>query len=171
MPHELNSARNNATIQSEHLRRVREAAEAIFRPKAPQPVPAGTTTQPTVAVREPDTHSPPISPAGQPMLAEATTLSSVGVHHPLTRAARLLPVEQQSRVVSETVREVKRTLEPNGIANSEHDRIRVLATYGMTVGQIAALYDVTLQTIETIVSRPKAGQRQQKAGSVRGVCD
>ena len=162
MPHEPNSARNNAAVQSEHLRRVREAAEAIFRPKATQPVPAGTTTQSTAAVREPDTGSPRISTAPQPSLVEAATLSSASVPHPLTRAARLLPVEQQSLVVSETGREVERTLEPKVVANSEHCRIRVLATYGMTVGQIAALYDVTPQTIETIVSRPKSGRAATK---------
>jgi len=58
---------------------------------------------------------------------------------------------------------VKRKIVQNKIPKSEHGKIRALATYGMTIEQVATVYDVTIDTIEKIIIEPNRGRGRGKA--------
>ena len=150
------SARSDVTNKSEHLRRVREAAEALFKPKVPQPSLSKATAPPAAVVSEPialaGVTAPPagVEEAGTGTFAEATTQPTI-ISQSTTRLARLLPVKRPQVTITATASEMKREIVRNKIPESERSRIRVLTSYGMTIAQVAALYDATIDTIEKIV--------------------
>jgi hypothetical protein len=100
---------------------VRQAAEALFKP----------TTDTPPATGEPSHRKPrilPVSPAA-PARAEAETP---------------LGPPNQRHMDSEAT-------DPAKISTSDYGRVRVLAKYGMTLQQVAELYEVPLSEVMRIV--------------------
>ena len=135
---EANFSRNDFTNKNDHLRRVREAAEALFKPKAFQPALAGATAQPAAAL-------------SKPVTLDETAQPTVMMSELNARPARQLPEQKPHAVVAATTSAAERKIVRHNIPKSEHGRIRILATYGMTMEQVAAVYDVTIDTIEKII--------------------
>lgn len=134
MPQESYSTRNTAASGNDHLRRAREAAEAIFRPNEARAALARSKAPAATAIPEPSSHAARHLPVQT---------------HPLT-------IEKRRVDNPGTSSDEKPETSLKGLPRSEHNRVRVLTTYGMTAAQVAALYDVTLGTIEKIISRPKS---------------
>jgi hypothetical protein len=119
------------------VRRARDAAEALFKPKAPSvadeaPLPAGLTAQAAETVPAPRRPRiiavPPARPREDPVVTALT--------------APLSPLQPVRRARQPRVRK---------ITASDHGRIRILATHGLTIEQVAELYDVSPGTIEKII--------------------
>ena len=126
---------NKLVHEADRLRRSREAAEALFRPKVAL---AAAVPQPAPVISEPD-----------------------------NRLTRFLPALDRKTIAAETPSGFKSKDEPNivrdGISRSEHNRIRVLANYGMTIHQVAGLYGVAPETIEKIVMRTKVASSPKRS--------
>jgi hypothetical protein len=114
--------------------KAREAAEALFRPnkveRTEAPTSASVATSPT--------------------------------EHPAPRVPRIIPMPSTTPVIEGTVapstdptpksrREVIRRRAE--VPASQHDRVRALAGYGMTVDEVAELYGVQVGAIERIVGK------------------
>lgn len=112
----------SGTVETQQARDPRKLAEALFKPK------------------------PPRTGENHPAEPVAATPQYV------TRAPRILNVSQ-SVPNSRTRPNVSQPREKQelGIPQSAHNRIRTLATYGMTIRQVADLYDVDKSEIERIV--------------------
>ena len=119
-----------AAIQTGQARNARQTAEALFRPKplamsgdhVVKPITAAVTPQ--QGVRVPRILNVPKPDADSSQRPE--------------QAAKPLPRASKKQV--------------GGIPPSEHGRIRTLATYGMTIQQVAEVYEVAESEIEHIVS-------------------
>jgi hypothetical protein len=161
----------------DQVRKAREAAEALFRPQRAGAAQTAPVAAPSIA-SAPASGSAPAS-AGTPgngagsngsisngMTADGA--SAAPVH------AEALPVRQPRIIVIPAAMPLrqpdpepvaaprpKRQLAPrqaagvprrkHKIAASDHNRIRTLATYGMTPEQVAELYDVPVGEIERIL--------------------
>lgn len=127
MPDERAAADQRAAytvIENEHARDARKNAEALFRP------------QPTTKI---DDAAEPGAPT----------------HREVARAPRILTVTEPRR---EAIPSPELPLSPGmrksyaeEIPPSEHSRIRTLSAYGMTVGEIAELYDAAKSEVEHIL--------------------
>jgi hypothetical protein len=119
------------------IRRARDAAEALFKPKT----------------------------SSAPEDARSVDAASVsGEQPPLPRRPRIIAVPPA--VPREDVLEAKPDTAPTSLPSprrmraprarkvtpSDHARIRILATHGLTLDQVAELYGVSPGTIERIVS-------------------
>ena len=129
----------NRVSHREQVQTARQAAEALFRPKW-QPAPIEATTNPTAA---PSPSTEP-APPREPRIWSVTPVSSVSADKPEAPASS---APRQRR--SDARRKVRK------LPKSAHGRIKALATYGMSVGDVADLYGVPVSDIARIVS-PKA---------------
>jgi hypothetical protein len=116
-----NRQTGNAFGEGQQVPSVRQAAEALFKPTIDAPPPADGPSQ-----RKP--RILPVSPA-MPVRAEAEP--------PAT------PSSKREMVSEET--------DPAKIPTSNYGRVRVLAKYGMTLQQVAELYEVPLSEVTRIV--------------------
>jgi len=117
----------NHAEASEQVSKAREAAEALFRPKqqAIVEISTGQASAGSEIHRKPRVI--PIRP-GEP--------------HRETVEAVAKPTSQRGEIQSRIRK----------IPKSEYGRVRALASYGMTLEQVAALYEVSATQIERIVS-------------------
>jgi hypothetical protein len=113
-----------SAIENEQARDARKIAEALFQPK------------PTTTIDDP----------AQPAAA---------THQEVARPPRILPVTEprHDSITSPEQAFSPGTRKSNAeeIPPSEHSRIRTLAAYGMTLGEIAELYDAAEGEIAHIV--------------------
>jgi hypothetical protein len=110
----------------------REAAEALFKPqKQSAESKADTQVDSPAAAENQPVHEPRILPIPQ---------------KPAER-------EPEQPTVSKSGKKLGRPPALNGgrIPKSEHGRIRTLATYGMTIAQVAEVYGVAESEIERVV--------------------
>ena len=132
MPHDWQPT--NAHDNRAQVTKAREAAEALFKPNKVE-----RTEAPTSA-----------SVAASP------------TEHPAPRVPRIIPMPSTMPVTEGTVarstdprpksrREVIRRRAE--VSASQHDRVRALAGYGMTVDEVAELYGVQVGVIERIVGK------------------
>jgi hypothetical protein len=131
LPHDWQPT--NAHDDRAQITKAREAAEALFRPNKVE-----RTEAPTSA-----------SVAASP------------TEHPAPRVPRIIPMPSTTPVTDGTVAQstdprpksrrevIRRRAE---VPASQHDRIRALAGYGMTVDEVAELYGVQVGEIEHIVA-------------------
>jgi hypothetical protein len=108
----------------------RKAAEALFKPKPIEAI--GLHPGADTETREPVVHKPRI-------------LSVVKPHHDPgthTTGPHTMHVRRSAPRTSD---------KPSGISPLQHDRIRTLVFYGMTIRQVAKVYDVAEKEIERIV--------------------
>jgi hypothetical protein len=129
----------------ELTRKAREAAEALFRPRPPAA--AATATPVSVSNLAPVAQPRSQPPADQP---------------PAARQPRILAAPPPRRAEPEPVPVPEPAPVPKAAAPSrprqrripagEHRRIATLVTYGMTAAEAAALYEVSVETIEKIVA-------------------
>jgi hypothetical protein len=123
----------DARTAREQAAKAREAAEALFQPRQPavrREAPIAVANAPSAAEHAP-ARAPRILAARSPMPAR---------DEPIARGATATP--KRKRAASE--RRLKK------IPSSHHGRIRTLATYGMTLEQLAELYDAPVSDIEKI---------------------
>ena len=128
MPDERAAADQRAAytaIENGQARDARKIAEALFQPK------------PTTKIDDP----------AQPAAA--------ATHQEVARAPRILTVTEPRR---DSITSPEQALSPGTgkahaeeIPLSEHSRIRTLSAYGMTLGEIAELYDVAKSEVEHIL--------------------
>jgi hypothetical protein len=104
----------------------REIAESLFKP-----------------MREAD--------KGHLVEAASTAPKTVRVPRILGAKVRRDPVPSAEHALEQPLRTT--TDQFAGISVSEHGRIRTLATYGMTIKQVAAHYEVSEAVIERILGR------------------
>jgi hypothetical protein len=120
----------------EQVQTARQAAEALFRPKR-QPAPIEANTNPAGT---PSPSTEPVAPR-EPRIWSVTPVSSVAADKPEAPASAALTKRR-----SDTRRKVQR------IPTSAHGRIKALATYGMSIADVAGLYGVPASDIARIVS-------------------
>lgn len=129
MPHERTAAERQAAytaIESEQARDARKVAESLFRPKPP------------------------------PKIEDHLVAADAALPQEGTRVSRILKVSErpelppQMEMASKSLRH-RTEAHVASIPAPEHDRIRTLATYGMTIRQVADLYEVAESEIERIV--------------------
>jgi hypothetical protein len=131
LPHDWQPA--NAHDDREKVNKAREAAEALFAPKK--------------QVNHPET------PASTPS-------SPLQIEQPAPRAPRIIAIPSTMPVAEEIVgpltdpkpkpkRETRRRR--GNIPGSQHDRVRTLVLYGMSLAEVADLYGVPMGVIERIV--------------------
>jgi hypothetical protein len=124
----------NSRDDREHINRAREAAEALFTPKkqverAKEPTSAPVAPSP---VEQPAPRTPRIIAMPAPMpVADGTVATPTD------------PKPKSRRTVSRR---------PIKVPASQHGRVRALALYGMTLGEIADLYGAPVDVVERIVS-------------------
>lgn len=129
----------------EKISRARQAAEDLFKRAQPNANADAEVTRPTSNVAAPHEQEQ----RRQPRIFTAPPRVSPGpkVEHPV--AAR--PIRQRAVAKQST-----RTVPPSQIG-----RVRALATYGMTLVQVAELYGVTVGEIDRILKAPVyAGKRR-----------
>jgi hypothetical protein len=132
LPH--NWQPTNAHDDHAQVTKAREAAEALFKPNKVERTEAPTSA--SVAASPPD-HPAPRVPRIIPM---PSTM-------PVTEGTLAPSTDPRPKSRRETIR--RRTEVPA----SQHDRVRALAGYGMTVDEVAELYGVQVGVIERIVGR------------------
>ena len=122
----------------EAAKKAREAAEALFKPRQPVVSPDApiATNAPSAAEHAP-TRAPRILAALRPVSER---------NEPTAQSAAAQPKPKRAA----TTRRVKK------IPTSHHARIRTLATYGMTLEQLAELYGVPVSDIEGIAGAAAA---------------
>jgi hypothetical protein len=116
----------------EQVNKAREAAEALFAPKKqlePTEAPTSTPIVP-LQIQQPALRTPRI-------IAISATMPAAVIVGPSTDS------KPKSRRQSSR-RRVK-------VPATQHDRVRTLASYGMTLGEIADLYGVPVDVIDRIV--------------------
>jgi hypothetical protein len=132
LPHDREPT--NTYNDREQVNKAREAAEALFRPH-----------------KQVEHAKGPTSPSATPSQVE----------QPTPRTPRIIAIPATMPVTSETVapptgakaesrREVNRARVKVPVA--QHDRVRTLARYGMTLAEVADLYRVPVEVIEGIVA-------------------
>ena len=129
LPHDWQPT--NAHDDRAQVTRAREAAEALFRPNKVERTEAPTST----SVAAPPTE------------------------HPAPRAPRIIPMPSTVPVTEGTVarstdsrpKSRRAAIRRAEVPASQHDRVRALAGYGMTVDEVAELYGVQVGVIERIV--------------------
>jgi hypothetical protein len=131
LPHDWQPT--NARDDREQLNKAREAADALFTPKK-QIERAEEPTSALVApsqVEQPTPRTPRIiaMPAAMPVTDEIVAPSTD------SKPGRRRTVSRR----------------PAKVPASQHDRIRTLVTYGMTVAEVADLYGVPVDIIDRIV--------------------
>jgi hypothetical protein len=125
----LPPASQNPHLDRDHLKAAREAAEALFKPKAPP------------AKAEPST--PQATPS-------ATDL-------PAVRKPRIFAIPERKAPAGELPKPIAKArskpskVRQKRIPRSAHRRVRVLVEYGMTVEQVSELYGVSVSFIAAIV--------------------
>ena len=124
----------HAQADSQHVHDALRAAQALFKPKA--------KAEPT------DAQVPPadgVAPAEQPIRRKARILmaSQPVPAQPEAETQAPLPIEGQAVAKQPAAAE---------IPASEHGRVRALAKYGMTVEQVAGLYEVSVDEVRRIIS-------------------
>ena len=123
----------NAHGDSQQVLNALGAAQALFKPK----VQAGSieaqlpTTDGLAPTEQPTQRKPRISMASQEVPAR-----------PEPEIPATLPMKRQGAVERQPATE---------IPASEYSRVRTLAKYGMTVEQVARLYEVTLNEVRRII--------------------
>lgn len=122
-------------------RNAREAAEALFKPKQP-PQAAEDPAAPT------DPSAPPSPPPRAPRILMVPQPQPVAAPDPEPEPA-LARKPRTRRLGAPKER-------AGAIPRSEHGRIRVLTTYGMTIQQVAEAYGVAEGEIERIITKPGA---------------
>jgi hypothetical protein len=131
LPHDWRPT--NARDDREQINKAREAAEALFAPKKQlerMEAPTSTPSSP-LQIEQPALRAPRIIaiPSTMPVAEEIVGPST----DPKPKSRREL-----------RMRRVK-------VPATQHDRVRTLARYGMTLGEVADLYGVSLNVIERIV--------------------
>jgi hypothetical protein len=117
-----------ATIENEQARDARKIAEALFQPK-PTTTTIDHPARQTATTQKEFFRAPRILKVIEPR--HVSIIASEQAPHPSLDTSK-----RQAR----------------GISQSEHGRVRTLATYGMTVQEIAELYDLDKSEIERIVT-------------------
>lgn len=119
--------------------RAREAAEALFKPKPSAPhVPVSSAPEAA------GTPEPPPQQQRKPRI--------IAIPPPPPRAPSPPPRD------TAPARHAAKPSASGKIDEADYGRIRALATHGLTLVQVAELYDVPLQTIERIVGETEDGQ-------------
>ena len=131
LPHDSQSM--NAHDDRAQVTKAREAAEALFRPNKVERTEAPTSAS---VAASPTEHPAPRVPRIIPM---PSTMPVTGTVTPSTD-----PTPKSRREV------IRRRAE---VPACQHDRVRALAGYGMTVDEVAELYAVQVGTIERIVGK------------------
>jgi hypothetical protein len=132
LPHDSQSM--NAHDDRAQVTKAREAAEALFRPNKIERTEAPTSTS---MAASPTEHPAPRVPRIIPMPSTMPVTEGI--------VARSTDPRPKSR------REVIRRRAE--VPASQHDRVRALAGYGMTVDEVAELYGVQVGVIERIVGK------------------
>lgn len=125
-------AANNPHGDGQHGDDARRAAQALFKPKA--------KTEPSEAQVPPADGAAPAEPPA-PRKARILMAAPPVPAEPETPA----PPPLEGRAAAKKRR-------ADEIPTSEHGRVRALAKYGMTVEQVAGLYDVTADEVRRIIS-------------------
>jgi len=121
--------------QRQQAQTAREAAEALFKPKA-RNMPVGAPIAETVSPRsQPEQHAP-----RKPRILSATTAAAAPVDE-----------AEPSPSTSSRPRRAAPRRKARRIPTSAYGRVRALVTYGMTIDDVADLYDVSASEIERIV--------------------
>jgi hypothetical protein len=119
-----------AAIETEQARDARKTADALFKPKQ------------TPVVEDQNARSD--ASAGTTVTSERPTPRILAVLEP--QPEPVLGVEPTAEPQPRA-----RKKQVSKISSSEHARIRTLATYGMTIAEVAEVYDVSEIAIERIV--------------------
>jgi hypothetical protein len=135
----------NRVPHREQVQTERQAAEALFRPKW-QPAPIEATANPAA----PSPSTEPGRPR-EPRIWSVTPVSSVSADKPEAPASAALTQRR-----GDARRKVQR------IPRSAHGRIKALATYGMSVADVADLYGVPVSDIVRIVSPQRVSRSYQE---------
>ena len=130
----------NPHARRQPIDKAREAAEALFKPK--QSVPSvGTPAAPGDAASSSERHV-----ERQPRIIAIPPVQPPHEQKPAAVADR---PESQTATPSRRAPKIPKS---NQIPKSEHGRVRALASYGMTLEQVADLYGVSVKRIERIVA-------------------
>jgi hypothetical protein len=131
-----------STVDRQQAHRAREAAEALFRPKAHTP-PSDTSTTRAAPADAPATQiSPPAPPLERDALRKPRILAATATTPVPTKAADP-PVSPGSTP--------RRPAGRHKVLSSAYGRIRALVNYGMTIADVADLYGVPVSEVERIV--------------------
>jgi hypothetical protein len=133
-----------STFDRQQAHRAREAAEALFRPRA-HAAPADTSTTQAAPVDAPATQISPFAPSPEQdaprkprILAAATTAAPTNAAGP-------------SVSPNSTPRRQAACQKVRSIPTSAYGRVRALVNYGMTIADVADLYGVPVSEVERIV--------------------
>ena len=124
----------------EQVRRVREAAEALFKPRpqvgcAETPLAASSASSPS---EQPTPRTPRVIAMPSMASVRDQKVEAPAIQEPMMAKPKLQSVVTRRRAPK--------------IPASEFARIRTLAEYGMTLAQLAENYGVSVTQIERIVS-------------------
>jgi hypothetical protein len=125
----------NRVPHREQVQTARQAAEALFRPKR-QPASIEETTDPRGTPSSSTKRDTPRAPR----ILSATPATSISADQP------------QMHISSAPTQRRTDTRKARKIPASAHGRIKALATYGMSVEDVAGLYGVPASEIARIVS-------------------
>ncbi len=144
-----------ANIATDQARQAREAANALFKPRQPTPPATGHSVQPHIVVDPPAAPSPPSAPAPRVprVLSVSAPQPEIEAKPPpvFTVAPAPKPVVAANPPAPAKPRRRTSKASAGKIPPSEHGPIRALATYGMTIAQVAEVYEVPESLIEDIV--------------------
>jgi hypothetical protein len=127
----------NVAHEHEQGHKAREAAEELFRTKQP--------TSPTEASFSPDRPPPPEhQPPRVPRILAVQLIPPAHTEMSDTPTGRVDQLETSP---------VRRKAKVAEIPTKEYGRIRALTAYGMTIEQVAELYEVPAAVIERIAAR------------------
>jgi hypothetical protein len=124
----------NRPDNRDEIKKARDAANALFKPKrlvSPPEVPLAAA----IGASTPEQHV-----ARQPRIIAIPSVSAVG-----REIAEISTGPARTPKAAMSGRRAK-------ISPSEHDRVRTLVMYGMTHGEVARLYSVSMNVIERIVA-------------------
>jgi hypothetical protein len=134
-------------------RKAREAAEALFRPKPPGAPVAASPVAPAQRADVSTRAELPQPPVRQPrILATPSTLRAPELQPAPAPVAEVQPRVARPRATAAAKAGATPRPPRRKLSATEHQRIVTLVTYGMTLAQAAALYDVSIEAIEKIVA-------------------